>query len=183
MRANLKSYDSFLAHGTGAFRLRKSRMLRRSLFAERHPIRKRMSEDYLRLKELKCSMKANRTGGVGHLKSLNGSIRTHKIGQLYETANRTVILGQETIVVSRVRGRETSMVQCRDARLVATDFKRSRRSGVGSDKPKREGNIPNSPRRARNAQKQQKQALLTPINNGCEDYMANANEGWEQPVW
>ena len=82
-------------------------------------------------------------------------------------------------VVSRVRGRETSMVQGRDARLVATDCKRSRRSGAGSDKPKREGNTPNSPRRARNAQKQQTQALLKPINNGCQDYMANANEGWE----
>ena len=85
-------------------------------------------------------------------------------------------------VVSRVRGRETSMVQGRDARLVATDCKPSRRSGAGSDKPKREGNTPNSPRRAENAQKQQKQALLTPINNGCQDHMANANDGWGQPV-
>ena len=74
------------------------------------------------------------------------------------------------------------MVQGRDARLVATDCKRSLRSGAGSDKPKREGNTPNFPRRAGNAQKQQTQALLTPINNGCQDYMANANEGWEQPV-
>ena len=80
-------------------------------------------------------------------------------------------------VVSRVRGRKTSMVQGRDARLVATDFKRSRRSGTSSDKPKREENTPNSPRRAGNAQKQQTQALLTPINNGCQDYMTNANEG------
>ena len=89
-------------------------------------------------------MKASQTGGLGHLKSLNDSIRTHKIEQLSETAKRTVILGQETIVVSRVRRRETSMVQSRDARLVATDCKRSRRSGAGSDKPKREGNTPNS---------------------------------------
>ena len=87
------------------------------------------------------------------------------------------------LVVSRVRGRETSTVQSRDARLVATDCKRSRRSGAGSDKPKREGTTPNSPRRAGNAPKQQTQALLTPINNGCQDYMANANEGWNQPVW
>ena len=86
-------------------------------------------------------------------------------------------------VVSRIRGRETSMVQGREARLVATDCKRIRRSDAGSDKPKREGNTPNSPRRAGNAQKQQVQALLTPINNGCQDYMANANRGWEQPVW
>ena len=86
-------------------------------------------------------------------------------------------------VVSRVRGRETSMVQGRDARLVATNCKLSRRSGAGSDKPKREGNTPSSPRRAGNAQKQQSQALLTPINSGCQDYMANANEGWEQSVW
>ena len=87
------------------------------------------------------------------------------------------------LVVSRVRGRETSMVQGRDARLVATDCKRSRRSDAGSDKPKREGNTPNSLRRAGKAQRQQTQALLTPINNGCQDYMATANEGWEQPVW
>ena len=86
----------------------------------------------------------------------------------------------KTFVVSRVRGRETSMVQGRDARVVATDYKRSRRSGAGSDKPKKERNTPNSPIRAGNAQKTQ--ALLTPINNGCQDYMANADEGWEQPV-
>ena len=60
------------------------------------------------------------------------------------------------------------MVQGRDARLVVTDCKRSRRSGAGSDKPKREGNTPNSPRTAGNAQNQQTQALLTPINNGCQ---------------
>ena len=75
------------------------------------------------------------------------------------------------------------MVQGRDARLVATDLKRSRRSGAGSDKPKSEGSTPNFPRRAGNAQKQQTQALLTPINNGCQDYMAHSNEGWKQPVW
>ena len=86
-------------------------------------------------------------------------------------------------VVSRVRGRETTMVQGRDSRLVATDCKRSRRSGACSDKPKREGNTPNSPRRAGNAQRQQTQGRLTPINNECQDYMANTNEGWEQPVW
>ena len=90
---------------------------------------------------------------------------------------------REIVIVSRVRGRETSMVQGRDARLVAMDCERSRRSGAGSDKPKREVNTPNFPRRAGNAQKQQTQALLTPINNGCQDYMANANEGWEQPLW
>ena len=87
------------------------------------------------------------------------------------------------IVLSRVRGRETSMVQGRDVRLVATDCKRSRRSGAGSDTPEREWNTPNSPRMAGNAQKQQTQALLTPMNNGCQDYMANTNKGWEQPVW
>ena len=85
-------------------------------------------------------------------------------------------------VESRVRRRETSMVQSRDACLVATDSKRSRRSGAVSDKPKREGDTPNSSRRAGNAQKQQTQALLTPISNECQDYMANANEGREQPV-
>ena len=47
------------------------------------------------------------------------------------------------------------MVQGRDARLVATDCKRSRRSGAGSDKPKREGNTPNSPRSAENAEKRE----------------------------
>ena len=87
-----------------------------------------------------------------------------------------------SVVVSRVRGRETSMVQGRDARLVAPDCKRSRRCGTGSDKPKREGNTPNCPRRSDNAQTQQTQALLTPLNIGCQDNMANANEGWEQPV-
>ena len=74
------------------------------------------------------------------------------------------------------------MVQGKDAHLVATDCKRSRRSGAGSNKPKREWNTPNPPRRAGNAQKQQTQALLTLKNNGCQDYMANADEGWEQPV-
>ena len=72
------------------------------------------------------------------------------------------------------------MVQGRDARLVATDCKRSRRSGAGSDKPKKEVNTPNSLRRAGNAKIQQTQALLPLINNVCQDYMAN-NEGWEQP--
>ena len=45
-------------------------------------------------------------------------------------------------VLSRVRGRETSMVQGRDARLVAMDCKRSRSSGARSDKPKRDENTP-----------------------------------------
>ena len=75
-------------------------------------------------------------------------MRTQERGLLSDTANRNVILGQETVVVSRVRGRETSMVQGRDARLVATDCKRSRRSDAGSYKPKREGNTLNSPGRA-----------------------------------
>ena len=45
-------------------------------------------------------------------------------------------------VVSRVRGRETSMVQGRDARLVATDCKRSQRSGAGSDSRREKGTPP-----------------------------------------
>ena len=75
------------------------------------------------------------------------------------TEDTTKEVDSITSVVSRVRGRETSIVQGRDARLVAMDCKRSRRSGAGSDEPKREGNTPNSPRRAVIAQKQQTQAL------------------------
>ena len=56
MKATLKSYDSFLAPGTGAFRLRKSRLLRRSFFAAKLPIRKRMTEDDLRYPPGSCGL-------------------------------------------------------------------------------------------------------------------------------
>ena len=77
------------------------------------------------------------------------------------------------IVVSRVHGCKTSMVQGRDARLIATDDKRSRRSGAVSDKPNKERNTANSPRRAGNAYKQQREALL-------RQYIMNAKITWEK---